>query len=144
MKDLPALRHHIFTRLSVPNLLGTKSYGALSEPAITVLPDPQYDGNGWNPPEIINGFPVIITGISVVIMDTLAGLNFTSMLNNELKSDSSWSVIVEDWSGNRTQEAAEIIAAGLYLVGNITPMLPNKHSLIQYLTFQVGYSKSVK
>lgn len=111
----------IQNRLTNQALLGTYTYGALVIPAIMAIPDPQW---GNDPPEIINGSPLVISGIEVIVADTLEGLTATPMINNEALLEYEYAVLLKDWTSKTNANlklAIQAIAGELFLISTNTP-----------------------
>ncbi len=127
MKTAVELRQHVIDAIGPngANLLGTRSYGAIIEPAITVVPDPQYEESGLAFPSIVNGNPVTYQGIEVVVYDSYEGNQYTPMLANESRLDKQIWILIKahDLVANTSfEEAVHLISKGLYVIGTRTPV----------------------
>ncbi len=127
MKTPIELRQHVLDAIgaSGANLLGTRTYGATQEPAISIIPDPQFEEGGTTFPSIIDGYPVTYQGIECVIYDGIEGNEYNALLNNEARLDSQILILLKDWNDNDSSNlslAALLVSKGLpYILKTITP-----------------------
>lgn len=115
------VKNVIQSKLTSLGLLGSYSYGALTTPAIMIIPDPQW---GNDPPEILNGNQLNIQGIEVVIADTLEGLNITPLINSQALMEYEYAVLIKDWSEQtnaKLKQVLEAISGLLFVVNVFTP-----------------------
>lgn len=127
LKTAVELRQHVINAIgsSGANLLGTRSYGGVVEPAITVVPDPQYEESGLAFPSIVNGNPVTYQGIEIVIYDGYEANQYTPMLASESRLDKQIWILIKahDLVANTLfEEAVHLISKGLFVVGTRTPV----------------------
>jgi hypothetical protein len=142
------IRQHVLDKIgaSGANLLGTRTYGATVEPAILILPDPQYEDSGMTPPSIINGYPVTYQGIEVVIYDGIEGTEYSSLLNNEVRLDSQILILFKDWNDNDSNDlnmAVLLVSKGLpYILKTLTPPSNpiDQAPLLKSIILVVGYA----
>ena len=127
LKTPVQIRQHVIDTIgaSAANLLGTRTYGATVEPAITIVPDPQYEESGLSFPSIVNGYPVTYQGIEVVIYDGYEANQYTPMFANQSRLDKQIWILIKshDLVANTVfEEAAHLISKGLYIVSTRTPV----------------------
>ena len=144
MKTAKELRTHVINAIG-STLLGTRSYGAIVEPAISIIPDPQFADGGFTFPSIINGNPVVNNGIEVVIYDGYEGNDYSAIMNNGARLDSEISILIKDWNdsdNSKITQAALLISKGLYIVRTIKPPSTNidQAPLLRSIVLVVGYS----
>lgn len=126
MKTAIELRQHVLDKIgaSGANLLGTRNYGNVSQPAISILPDPQYEDGGMSPPSIINGEPVTYEGIECVIYDGIEGTEYSTLFNNQAQIDAQIMILLKDWGGDDSKDlslAGHLVSKGIDIIRTLTP-----------------------
>lgn len=113
------------------------------EPAISIIPDPQFEEGGTTFPSIINGSPVQYQGIEVVIYNGHEGNEYSGLLNNQARLDSEIWVLLKDWNTDNTENltmAGLLITKGLYIIRTVVNPNPDPAPLIKSIILVIGYA----
>jgi hypothetical protein len=142
MKTAIELRAHILTQIG-STLVGTRTYGAITEPAISIIPDPQFDDGGYSFPAIINGSPVTYQGIEAVIYNGFEGNQYSALLNNKAQLDSQIWILLKDWntdSSDNLTMAALLVSKGLDIIDTRIAPNPDQAPLMKSIILVTRYA----